>query len=297
MTELDGVKVDPEFQNLCPALSTEELRQLDENIRRDKRFLDPLKVWDGLIVDGHNRLDIYRNLPDDSGINPPRIEKMQFESREEAKNWIILNQLGRRNLPPKEAAYLRGKLYNEKKRSDNGHANLVPGAKNAKNALVSSGGQSGTPRESAASQVAQQTKVSARTVKRDGNYSEALDRIASVNAKATADIRSGTLKATKKQVIEIGALGDAEIGEALRALRNGEKPAEPSTNGRSRKKPKELSPAKLVDELLSKHVGYVVRGIDKVAEINGGKGTQHKAADAALNALIKALKQMREGKK
>ena len=294
MPELDGVKIDPEFQNLCPALSTDELRQLDENIRRDKRFLDPLKVWDGLIVDGHNRLDIYRNLPDDCGINPPRIEKMQFESREEAKNWIILNQLGRRNLPPKEAAYLRGKLYNEKKRSDNGHANLVPGAKNAKNASFSSGGQNDTPRESAASQVAQQTKVSARTVKRDGNYSEALDRIASVNAKAAADIRSGTLKATKARVIEIGALADSEIGEALRALRNS---APTETNGKPRKKPMELSPAKLVDELLSKHIGYVVRGIDKVAEINGGKGTQHKAADAALNALIKALKQMREGKK
>lgn len=36
---------------------------------------------------------------------------MEFESREHALNWIIANQLGRRNLNPNQIAYLRGKRY------------------------------------------------------------------------------------------------------------------------------------------------------------------------------------------
>lgn len=51
------------------------------------------------------------------GCNLPfEIHEMQFESREHALNWMIANQLGRRNLNPNQIAYLRGKRYeNEKK--------------------------------------------------------------------------------------------------------------------------------------------------------------------------------------
>lgn len=57
------------------------------------------------------------------------------------------------------------------------------------------------------------------------------------------------------------------------------------------------SPAKLVDELSKKHVAAMVRGIDAVAEVNGGKGLAHVCANDALNDLIAALKRMRGGEK
>lgn len=57
------------------------------------------------------------------------------------------------------------------------------------------------------------------------------------------------------------------------------------------------SPAKLVDELSKKHVSALVRGIDAVAEVNGGKGLAHVCANDALNDLIAALKRMRGGEK
>ena len=63
------------------------------------------------------------------------------------------------------------------------------------------------------------------------------------------------------------------------------------------KQGKEISPAKMVDELTKKHVGYLVRGIDAVAKINGGKGPNHKQANDSLNTLIKALKGMRKGER
>src|SRR5208283_1992881 len=52
-----------------------------------------IAVWNGVIVDGHNRYQIcdLHNIPFQT------VEK-QFADRNQAKKWIILNQLGRRNL-------------------------------------------------------------------------------------------------------------------------------------------------------------------------------------------------------
>ena len=94
------VVIDEEFKNLIPPLSDEEFRQLEENCVRDG-IRDPLVVWpqeDGtdILIDGHNRWKIigkhYNSLC-------PQFKRMEFESREDAKEWIIRNQLGRRNIP------------------------------------------------------------------------------------------------------------------------------------------------------------------------------------------------------
>lgn len=66
-------------------------------------------------------------------------------------------------------------------------------------------------------------------------------------------------------------------------------------NGKASKKEKKQTPAKLVDELTNKFVSPLVRGIDRVAEVNGGKGEYHEQANGALRTLIAALKQMRKG--
>lgn len=93
------VVIDEEFKNLIPPLSDEEFRQLEENCVRDG-IRDPLVVWpqeDGtdILIDGHNRWKIigkhYNSLC-------PLFKRMEFESREDAKEWIIRNQLGRRNI-------------------------------------------------------------------------------------------------------------------------------------------------------------------------------------------------------
>ena len=55
MMNLNALKVDPEFQGKIPPLTFEELNQLEANILRDGRIINPIIVWEGLIVDGHNR--------------------------------------------------------------------------------------------------------------------------------------------------------------------------------------------------------------------------------------------------
>jgi len=85
--------VDKEFKQLIPPLLEEEYRQLEQNILAKGKCLNPIILWDGIIVDGHNRFYICMT----HGIEF-EVKDMHFESREEAKLWILENQLGRRNL-------------------------------------------------------------------------------------------------------------------------------------------------------------------------------------------------------
>jgi hypothetical protein len=91
------LKIDPEFAALIPPLEIEEREQLEKNLLADG-CRDPLCAWNGTLVDGHNRHEICTR----HGI-AYEVEAMEFSDREEAKVWMINNQLGRRNLP----AYVR----------------------------------------------------------------------------------------------------------------------------------------------------------------------------------------------
>ena len=86
-------RIDPEFKNLIPPLLPEERAQLEENILTDRKCHDGIVVWDGTIIDGHNRFEICVK----HGIEF-QIIKINLPSREAAKLWILENQLGKRNL-------------------------------------------------------------------------------------------------------------------------------------------------------------------------------------------------------
>lgn len=95
--------VDNEFKELIPPLADEERKQLEENILRDG-IQDALKVWQGILIDGHNRYEIAKR----HGLTFTTTE-MQFATRDDAKIWIIKNQLGRRNIND----YTRGELVTQ----------------------------------------------------------------------------------------------------------------------------------------------------------------------------------------
>ena len=85
--------IDRELRGLIPPLLQEEREQLEQNILADRKCHDPIVLWQGLILDGHNRFEICIK----HGIEF-QIVNMTFESREEAIVWILDNQLSRRNL-------------------------------------------------------------------------------------------------------------------------------------------------------------------------------------------------------
>lgn len=98
--------IDPEFETLIPPLSEEKFRLLEEDIVKNG-FLSPIIVWNQTIVDGHNRYEIYRKMTDP--IDLP-VQNINFDSKEEAKLWILTHQLGRRNLQPYQRIELALKL-------------------------------------------------------------------------------------------------------------------------------------------------------------------------------------------
>lgn len=100
------ISVDAEFENLCPPLTKEEFSQLEKNILEEGECHDPICLWNGLIVDGHNRWRIIQSHPDIGY----ETREMVFLSRNDAMAWIIRNQLGRRNLPNYERARLALRL-------------------------------------------------------------------------------------------------------------------------------------------------------------------------------------------
>ena len=66
---------------------------------------DPIKIWRGVIVDGHNRYSIAQK----HALDFATVE-MHFDSRDDAIIWIITNQSGRRNLSAYDRARLALKL-------------------------------------------------------------------------------------------------------------------------------------------------------------------------------------------
>ena len=87
------LEIDKEFMQLIPPLQEEEYLQLEQNILTRGKLLNPIILWNGIIVDGHNRFYICMK----HGIEFEFTE-IEFTSREDAKYWILENQLGRRNL-------------------------------------------------------------------------------------------------------------------------------------------------------------------------------------------------------
>ena len=58
MMNLSALKVDPEFQGKIPPLTFEELNQLEANILRDGRIINPIIAWEGLIAVSYTHLTL-----------------------------------------------------------------------------------------------------------------------------------------------------------------------------------------------------------------------------------------------
>lgn len=143
------IKVDKEFKELIPPLSREEYTQLEENILKEG-IRDPLVVWhtpsgDDILIDGHNRWEISAKH---AGIRFDIVRK-EFNLRDDVKEWIIKNQLGRRNIPAYVRAELALKLKDEIKakakqrqgtRTDKG--NIVQNSARSRDELASIAGVS-----------------------------------------------------------------------------------------------------------------------------------------------------------
>jgi len=86
------VKIKEEFKKLIPALTNEEYKQLENNCIAEG-IREKILIWNDFIIDGHNRYEI--SLKWNLEI---QTETKHFQDEEDVKEWMILNQFGRRNL-------------------------------------------------------------------------------------------------------------------------------------------------------------------------------------------------------
>lgn len=177
----DNIQIDKEFSNLIPPLSAEERQQLEENIIEHGGVRDPLVVWENsgklTLLDGHNRYEICTRLA-----LPFDLEKVAFNSREEAADWMDRNQLGRRNLDSIQLSLLRGRRYNRTKK---GHGERGP-EKSGQNV------QSFSTAES----LAAEHGVNEKTIRRDGEFAEAVEALG-----IEREIVAGEIDAPKHAIV------------------------------------------------------------------------------------------------
>ena len=176
--ETARIIVDSEFESMIPPLEPLEFCQLEQNII-SHGCIDPLVVWkeEGILLDGHNR----KRICEANGIDYAIVE-LSFATREQAFDWVDKNQLGRRNLTPEQASLLRGRIYNRVKSSKGGDRK----SKGHNVPLI----------DRASEAVAKQLGVNEKTVRRDGEYAEAVDKLGIAPSIAKREI-----DAPKKDVV------------------------------------------------------------------------------------------------
>ena len=153
----------------------------------------------GTIVDGYNRAGIAA----ESEISCP-VRFVTFTDKEEAKSWIARNQLGRRNIGPYKASYCIGILYDETKPAQGG-----TGANQHRE-------QTGQNVRSAntADAIAAEFGVNEKTIRRDGQFAEAVDALEEIAPGTRAKALNGEIP--KSSIMEAGKSlksGDADAAK------------------------------------------------------------------------------------
>jgi len=94
---MQELKINKEFQSLIPPLSADEYAGLEKDLLNNgfDTKLGLIIIWNGILIDGHNRYEICRK----HNISFKTAEK-EFTDETDVKIWIIKNQFNRRNLTP-----------------------------------------------------------------------------------------------------------------------------------------------------------------------------------------------------
>jgi 16S rRNA G966 N2-methylase RsmD len=87
-----NLNIDQELKDLIPKLSQDEYRLLEESILNEG-CRDAIITWNDIIIDGHNRYEICSKHR-----IPFKTEDRDFENKDKVKEWMIINQFGRRNI-------------------------------------------------------------------------------------------------------------------------------------------------------------------------------------------------------
>lgn len=116
VAKTDEPIIDDEFKKLIPPLSAKTYKELADSIENEGFDIGfPLITWNGILIDGHNRLALCKKYK----LKYTTVEK-KLKSREEVILWIIKRSLQRRQLKPKQIKALRALRYEREKHPHGG---------------------------------------------------------------------------------------------------------------------------------------------------------------------------------
>ncbi|GAB2561954.1 hypothetical protein [Spirosoma aerophilum] len=197
------IQVLDQLRDLIPPLAQEEYSQLQQNILKHG-VKDPLSVWETtstilhldeenrpvyVLIDGHNRYRISQEHKLDY-----RINLLRFTSLDEAKDYMIDFQLGRRNLSTEQIAYLRGLRYLQQKTVRGGNKVTT------------------TPIVDVSIVLAEEYGVSSRTIKRDGDFAAGLNKL---NPEQKQEILTGKKKIARSAIEAIAKSNSVDFNSIV----------------------------------------------------------------------------------
>lgn len=305
-----NITILPELEALIRPLGDEEFEQLEANIV-DQGCRDSLMIWKtekgvinnsddstvlNILVDGHNRYKICLKNNIDYEVTLGK-----FSSLDQVKDWMILNQLGRRNITPEEQSYLRGKLYNARK-EHKGRYDRLPAdqiaqlpvnilldkapddqmpekplpnpvsSDTSKDMPVKKGKSStGKDKKNTALELAEQFQVGERTIRNDGEFASGLDKLSN---SLRNQVLGRKTKVFKADLIKLADLPDLE------------KPIETVT---------ELKKYISVEESSALPVNTNSSNAVPAAERLGGNTTKNKQGRHSYTNQVKTILKMVEG--
>jgi len=178
------IHIDEAIQRALLPLREEELQLLEQSVLAEG-IRDPLVVWnrDGeyVLLDGHHRYELAQK----HGLDFSTVE-MEFADESEAVQWILRNQLARRNLTEEQRTLVLGRYYNTLK--------LAPHRPSTENGVKFTplSGSHATAR-----QLGEIFGVSEKTVRNAAEFAEVVDVLAEIEPEAVARVLAGEVPDAK----------------------------------------------------------------------------------------------------
>jgi hypothetical protein len=238
MKKVSGITIDHVFAGYIPPLSDEERHQLEQNIIEHGGARDPLVVWitgdKDILLDGHNRYEICERL----GL-PYEVEHLEFDTRDQAADWIDRNQLGRRNLSKQDYKLLLGRRYNRAKKSQG----APEGNQNHSDNKVEK-----VTTLKTAERLAKEHGVTEKTVRNAGKFQEAAAKLG-----IEKDIAAGKVKAPEAAVVNAAKAlpekpSDEDVEKAMKAVKAAAS-KKPRGTVKAKSEFKALSPTKCLEAI------------------------------------------------
>ena len=181
----DNIKILPELKALIPPLTIAEYDLLESSLLTEG-CREAIILWENkdefVIVDGHNRYKICQEYSIDF-----KFQLKEFENLESAKEWMFVNQLGKRNLTELQKSYLRGLQYENEKQKTYNIANLKPFTE-IDNLSIS------VEQQNTSERLGELHKVSSRTIIRDEKFALGLNALTSDDSELKHKILNGEIK-------------------------------------------------------------------------------------------------------